>query len=508
MGPPLSERPSLPTETERLEARERERAAKDLRQTERGRAVSQMRVRERAKLERMAAHEAFIERKKREKEERIAIQLAEGKGPDEKMKRLEKALGQLKSEKTAQRMKKLAEARVLCREMYEEMNEKQRARMRKLDWMVAVLNDASPVAAIIDMMQNGKSKDEIVAQSVKLEQYYEAESIANQIVSQAHNHLERKSAVWKRAAQAIAAREKAASMNDNTQAKIAFYGLSIEDLEQPRLPESRAAAQNLLDAVILPPGIESIDPQASFQQRVSQAEEILPQFEKPARELRTRLENKPSVDNTLFDRAILEAATAYYEDMALQLKRKIARLERFKRFVEKYPDARATPSKFSAVVQLMALSKSEMAAATKEFPTFYEQRKGTETTAETNESGNAVNATKREVDTIRDSSMQPKVDAQDTTLHGGVEAQHAGTGNLERDDKERRDLPVIKHRKGLINEWTQEDTGKAANVGDKALKNKEQVRELNTGNEGKENEEKKGGEEKNGGSIFGWFRGS
>lgn len=510
MGPPLFERPPVPIEAERLEAIEKKKRAKDLRQAEKGREVSVKRVRERAKLERRAAHEALIDQMRKKKEERIAKELAEGRGSDEEMMRLEKALDELKREKSAETMKKLAKARVLCRKMYEEMDGRQRVRMRKLDWMVAVLNDGSPFAAIMDMMQSGKSKEEIVAQSVKAGEYDDAEVVVHQILSQAQNYLTRQSAVWKRAAQAIVARKNADGMNDDAEEKIAIYGLTIEDLKQPRLPESRTAAQKLLDAVILLPNIESIEPQASFQRRISQAQEMLPQFVKQARELRMRMrvDSKSDVSNTSYDSAILEAATAHYEEMALQLKRKIAQLERFKGLIEKYPGARANPRMFNTVVQRMKLSKNEAAVAAKEFTTFHEKCEGTKTTGESG--GNAANAAKREVDGMHDSSTRQKIDAQATILHGDVEAQDVGNGNLERDVKESpmsSDLSGVKHSKGLISEWTQKNEEKVINLEDNTLKKEEQVTELNARKEGKEKEEKDG-KAKNGGAIFGWFRGS
>jgi small subunit ribosomal protein S17 len=508
MGPPLSERPSVPTEAERLGAKEKKRAEKDLRQMERGRRVSAERVQKRVKLEMRVAHEALVERRKKEEEERIARQLAEGKEPDEEMIRLEEALGKLKKEKTAERMKKLAEARVLCMKMYEEMDGKQRLRMRKLDWMVTVLNDASPFAAIMDMMQNGKSKEEIVAQNVKPGEYDDAECVAKQILSQAHSHLAKQSAVWKRAAQAIAAREKVAGMNDNAKEKIAVYGLSIEDLKQPSLPESRMAAQKLLDAVILLPGIESIGPQTSFQQRISQAQEMLPQFVKQARELRKRIASKSDVNNTSFDSAILDAATAHYIDMAFKLKMKIAQLKRFKGFMEKYPGARAIP-KFNIVVQRMSLSKNEVAAARKEFTTSFEKHEGTKVTVETGEiGGNAANVAKQEVDAMHNSSTQQRADVQATVLHEGVEPKEVGNGNLERDGKESSmssDLPEVKHSNGPVSEWTHKNEVKAMDLEDDVLKNEGQITELDTRNECKEKVEKEG-KEKNGGGVFGWFR--
>jgi len=509
MGPPLSERPPVPTEAERLAAKEEKRAVKDLRQAERGRRVSAERVRERARLERRVAHEALVERMKRKKEERIARERAEGKEPDEEVVRLEKALEELKREMTAERMKKLAEARVLCKKMYEEMKGRQRVRMRKVDWMVAVLDDGSHFATIMDMMQNGKSKEEIVTQSVKPSQYNEAESVAKQILAHAHTHLARQSAFWKRAAQTIAAMEKTASMANDAEEKIAIYGLSIEDLKQPRLSESQAAAQKLLDAVVLLPGIESIDPQTSFQQRVSQAQEMLPLFVKQASELRTRADNKADLDNTSFDSDILAAATAHYEDMALQLKMKISQLERFKEFMEKYPAARAIPMKFKTVVQRMKLSKNEAAAAKKVFATFYVEREGTKVTVESR--NDAENVAKAEVDSMHDSVTQQKVDAQATILHGGVEAQDAENGNTERDGKEslmNSDMPGIKQDKGPINEWVRKGNEGTVNLVDMALKSEEQAEEMNARNKSKEEEEKKEREEKNGGGVFGWFRGS
>ena len=504
MGPPLSARPPVPTEVERLAAREMKRAAKDLRQAEKGRRVSAERVRERMKLERRAAHEALVERAKREKEERIAKELVGGKEKDEEMVRLEEELGELKKERVAARMTRLAEARVLCRKMYEGMNGRQRVRMRKLDWVGAVLNDESTFAVIMDMIQTGKTKEAIVALGVRPSQYNEAESVANQILSQASNYLAGQSAFWKGAARAIAAREKVAGMNDDAEEKTAVYSLSLNDLEQPGLPESQAAAQKVLDAISLLPGIESIDPQASFQQQASQAQEMLPRFVKQARELRMQ------VDSTSSDSTILEAAATHYEDVALQLQTKIARMERFKGFLEKYPGARAVRMKFNAIVEQMKLSKDEAAAARKEFATFYEERNGTKMTAETGQSGgDAANVSKGEVVAMQDFIAQQMVDAEATILHEGVTTQEAEKGKLEMDEKElpkSNDLLEAKHSTGPINKQAQKDKGKAMQLEEEALENEGEGKELNNRKANKENATKDGGEKKNGVGIFGWFR--
>ncbi|QDS71700.1 hypothetical protein FKW77_008374 [Venturia effusa] len=62
MGPPLSERPPVPTESQRLAAREADRAARDIKQAAKGRAVAGRRAAERRRSEEIARQEQRAER--------------------------------------------------------------------------------------------------------------------------------------------------------------------------------------------------------------------------------------------------------------------------------------------------------------------------------------------------------------------------------------------------------------------------------------------------------------
>lgn len=61
MGPPLSERPPVPTESQRLAAKEADRAARDVKQAARGRTVASKRATERRKLAEIAREEQRAE---------------------------------------------------------------------------------------------------------------------------------------------------------------------------------------------------------------------------------------------------------------------------------------------------------------------------------------------------------------------------------------------------------------------------------------------------------------
>ncbi|TLD18306.1 nucleic acid-binding protein [Venturia nashicola] len=61
MGPPLSERPPVPTESQRLAAREADRAARDIKQAAKGRVVAGRRAAERRRLEEIARQERRAE---------------------------------------------------------------------------------------------------------------------------------------------------------------------------------------------------------------------------------------------------------------------------------------------------------------------------------------------------------------------------------------------------------------------------------------------------------------
>ncbi|KAE9981854.1 hypothetical protein BLS_006920 [Venturia inaequalis] len=74
MGPPLSERPPVPTESQRLAAKEADRAARDIKQAAKGRVVAGRRAAERRRLEEIARQEqraerALYEAQKSEREE-------------------------------------------------------------------------------------------------------------------------------------------------------------------------------------------------------------------------------------------------------------------------------------------------------------------------------------------------------------------------------------------------------------------------------------------------------
>lgn len=62
MGPPLSERPPVPTESQRLAAKEADRAARDIKQAAKGRVVAGRRAAERKRLEEVARQEQRAER--------------------------------------------------------------------------------------------------------------------------------------------------------------------------------------------------------------------------------------------------------------------------------------------------------------------------------------------------------------------------------------------------------------------------------------------------------------
>lgn len=62
MGPPLSERPPVPTESQRLAAKEADRAARDIKQAANGRLVAGRRAAERRRLEEIARQEQRAER--------------------------------------------------------------------------------------------------------------------------------------------------------------------------------------------------------------------------------------------------------------------------------------------------------------------------------------------------------------------------------------------------------------------------------------------------------------
>jgi hypothetical protein len=79
MGPPLSERPPVPTEAERLAAKEADRATRDLKQAARGRKV---------------AIERTIERRKLAEKTRLILQVEEARIRREAMKKKEAQLNQ------------------------------------------------------------------------------------------------------------------------------------------------------------------------------------------------------------------------------------------------------------------------------------------------------------------------------------------------------------------------------------------------------------------------------
>jgi len=150
MGPPLSARPPVPSEEERLGAVELRRAAKDARQASRGRKAAQGRVAERDRIRRWNA--ADERRERMSAESLLRLQRA---SPEEKA--VEEVIAQLTKATAIADGKRLAAAMEACKAHYTSAPGRQQARLRTQEWQRALLDDTHELRPALAVLVQGES---------------------------------------------------------------------------------------------------------------------------------------------------------------------------------------------------------------------------------------------------------------------------------------------------------------------------------------------------------------
>lgn len=506
MGEPVSVRPRVPSERERLEEAERKRAAKDVRQAARGRKEAKDRIKVREGEERFRMH---VEKMVAQRQARLSLEQMVDVGEE-----LGRAIDMLRREYDGGQVKRLEEAVEELRVVYEEARGEGQKLLREREWMRVILGEESTVGSIITMMREGKwNESEILAEGVDPADYWKANLVRNSILNNAHSCQKQKEDMWEEVAKLLEAETQLAKQRDAAANKLSsektldddaaaalnaqLQGChtairkirALDDIKPRELDISKALSglRDTLDAITLPLTTTSLDLNVPWHTQLQAMRALLPKFTAKSAALQHDIDSSlPQLSET--KKALVALAKEHYDAQARHLQSTIEKFEKVEAFVQKYPKVAELPAQFHFVMKKLQVSEPAIDKARDAFARFPKKvrRKGD---GEETES-------RTDVQTMGEAAV-----AQEAVAAQKEEVEKLESGRKELPPS--ADLPEGKHRVGPINERALNNKREAMRLEEKAIENEGQARELEKEREAEEKGQV--GEEKKG-SMFGWFR--
>ena len=345
MGPPLSARPPVPTEEERLDVVEQKRAAKDARQASKGRQVAAVRIAERDKLQREITHIERIKTSKAKRAERLEQGSLEEKVVEGEIERLAK-------EKAVERGKRLADAMVECKAHYTNAAGRQQAQMRRQEWFHAILDETNAHKRVLDMVIQGEGReDDAIAAGIDITEFRKARRIADQILSTAIQSTRPQRELEEQAAKFLEAEAQSGASN----------GLSaaLEALAPSPSPTDLAAFldthKDALSQTTLPstPPLEPAVPIPALLDSMHDALHAL-----NTRSAQLAAESSGDGASTA-RKALLRLARTHVEGEVAALGSRVAAFERLQRVVQEHALVRENFAVFWRTLAAIGFSKAE-----------------------------------------------------------------------------------------------------------------------------------------------------
>lgn len=537
MGLPISQRPHVPTEEERLAAHEKWRAEKDARQAARGRKEAMERIRLREKEEKTARflENRLVQRRKREegKEKGGAV-------VDEARKELEMVLQGLKREKYAANAQKLGEAMDALKAVYMEAKGVQQRKLWMQPWMRAILGDEECHARVIGMMREGKwGEDDVLAEGVDIGEYWKGSQMVTHILGNASNHAKAKLEVmWEGVVDAADGQTELVKMKEAAkQRAVGFKNvhnfslkaaeelaqswepvvslirnrkcLSLEGQVDDDLAQPLLILSDTLDDTTTELTKQLTDAAAPFYSPLSGMKTALSRMTKRSQAIQAQMDAAPETH-----RLVLRLAKDLYDTAMQQLQARIQRSERTDAFVERYPLVAENNDYLKRVLANLGWPKAGLKEALKD--TEAEGVGVTEhaTVLGTEQVGTDSDGLKMdEVSGKQKDESAAKAQSGAAIAHEAVDAQRTEAEKLESGAKElppSSELPGGKRAVDPINERALHNKRQAMKFEEMAIENEGEARELakEADEEAKNQvgEEKREEIERKSGSLFGWFR--
>lgn len=534
MGPPVSQRPPVPTEEERLTAVEKWRAEKDVRQASRGRKEAIGRIRFRKREEKLARE---VERHEARRAGKAPVHWTEGE------REMKAAIKQLTKQRDAESVERLNRAVEEIKEIYRSTRGKEQHLMWKQPWMRAILGDEAFHAKIIGMMRDGKwAEEEIVAENIATADYLKANQVATQIMMKAAEYRRRKVAqMWNAVAEATkghaslkaihdAAQERLPKLSPPEDAMLADEQLVVDWAAASQIlpfvggdTTSQQAITTLAKALVETTAIRNsqrAEAEAPSDAQISTLRSALSDMTEKSTAIQTLMKTSDGGSESL-----LRLARALYDGEVRRAQSRIERFERTKALLEQYPAITESFAMLGMALHGLGWTRKQAGRLLNEYarvsPVEEHQNRvdapGAVDGAAAERAENSATSASSEHHQAGQSSLSlegEKVTSAQTAAAVAEEivgAQRAEAERLETGDKELQpsvEVPKGEQPRGPVNERALHNVRQAEKFVAKAIDNEAEAEELakQKDNEagGQEGEEKK--TEEQGGGLFGWFK--
>ena len=346
MGPPLSARPPVPTEEERLDMVEQRRAAKDVRQASRGRQAAQGRMAEREKIQRWNADNERRERFKAKRLERL-----ERASPEEKA--VEEVIGQLAREKTLKAGKRLAIAMEECKAHYAKTPERWQALMRTQEWLRALLDDTNEHRKVLELLVKGKQKDAVMA-DIDITKFRKGRQIADQILGVAWRSVQSRRRMEERAAKMLEAETQGDAGSDVSGALAALNAsqepTALKALLYDQAPAPHGPDSDFPDITL--PAMPPLDPTMPISAALDSLRAAVQALNAKAADLAAQ---SSAADGSPARKELQRLAQGHFHALASRTEERIEMLERLQRLAQEHKLVRERPAVFWRAVSAMGV---------------------------------------------------------------------------------------------------------------------------------------------------------